>query len=97
MPFVTPLVDAIVDEFMHTKSLFTVTLKLQPTNQHPSECVTSHHTYIMRRIHQLLGKYPETNNETTVAPMQRRSKHASTTVVTVGNGVFYSVHAEELS
>jgi hypothetical protein len=29
--------------------------------------------------------------------MQRRSKHASTTVVTVGNGVFYSVRAEELS
>jgi hypothetical protein len=97
MPSVAPLVDASVEEFMRTKSLFTATLKLQPTNQHPSECVTSHHTYIMWHIHPLLGKHPETNNETTAAAMQRRSKHASTTVVTVGNGVFYSVRAEELS
>jgi hypothetical protein len=66
----------------------------------------------MWRIDPLQGKCLETNNETTFVAMQRRSKHASTTIelllVTVlgscnswtttnETGVFYVVRDEELS
>jgi hypothetical protein len=38
-------------------------------------------------IDTLLGKDLETNNGTTAVAMQRRDKHASTTIVTFENGV----------
>jgi hypothetical protein len=44
----------------------------------------------------LLGKDLETNNETTAVAMQQRGKHAFTTVITVGNGVFNAVRAKWL-
>jgi hypothetical protein len=44
----------------------------------------------------LLGKDLETNNEMTAVAMPRRGKHASTKIVTVGNGVFYSFRAKGL-
>jgi hypothetical protein len=47
-------------------------------------------------IDPLLGKDLETKNETTAVAMQRRRKHASATIVTVGNGVFYSDRAKGL-
>jgi hypothetical protein len=47
----------------------------------------------MWRIDPLLGKDLKTNNETRAVAMQRRGKHASTTRVTTGNGVFYSIRA----
>jgi hypothetical protein len=43
------------------------------------------------RIDPLLGKHLETNNETTAVDMQKRGIHASTTIVTVGNGVMQPV------
>jgi hypothetical protein len=44
----------------------------------------------------LLGKDLEINCETTPVAMQGRGKHASTTTVTAGNGVFYSVRTKGL-
>jgi hypothetical protein len=35
-------------------------------------------------------------NETTAVAMQRRCKYSPTTIVTVGNGVFYSIRAKGL-
>jgi hypothetical protein len=49
------------------------------------------------RIDRLLGENLETNNDTTAVDTQRRGKHAFTTIFTVGNGVFYSVRAKEVS
>jgi hypothetical protein len=43
------------------------------------------------RIDPLPGKDLETNNETTTVAMQQRCKHASTTIVTVANGVMQPV------
>jgi nicotinate-nucleotide pyrophosphorylase len=43
----------------------------------------------------LLSKDLETNNDITAVAMQRNDKHAFTTIVTVENGVFYSVRVKE--
>jgi hypothetical protein len=42
------------------------------------------------RMDPILGKDLETNNETRAAAIQ----HASTTIATVRNGIFYSVRAK---
>jgi hypothetical protein len=53
---------------------------------------------VLWHIEPLLGKVLETENKTIAVAVQHRGKHAPTAIeLTVGNGVFYVVHAEELS
>jgi hypothetical protein len=50
----------------------------------------------VQRVQPLLSKDLETNKKTTALAMQEIGKHDSTTIVIVGNGVFYVSAAEEL-
>jgi hypothetical protein len=49
---------------------------------------------ILWPIDTLLGKDVETNNEITAVAMQQHGKHASATIVTVGNGVMKPVASQ---
>jgi hypothetical protein len=51
---------------------------------------------LLWRTDVLLGKDFATYNKTTAVTMHRGGKHASTTIVTVGNGVLNSVRAKVL-
>jgi hypothetical protein len=44
----------------------------------------------------LIGKELKTDNETIAIAMQQHGKHASTMIVSLGNGVFNSAHAKGL-
>jgi hypothetical protein len=51
---------------------------------------------ILWRTFPLLGKFLERYDEKIAVAMQRCGNHASITIVTVGNGVFFSVRAKVL-
>jgi hypothetical protein len=72
--------------------------KIRPNGAHITMrgCNIHFAYYVLWRIGPLLCKDLEINNQTTADAMQQRDKHTSTTIVTVGIGVFYSVRAKWL-